>query len=101
MLIAAEISAASVVIEYWTTSVHVAVWITIILILLIILNIFVVSIYGESEFWFASIKIIAIVGLIILGIVLFFGGYVELYCRLSPRVLLRFISCLFCIGEVL
>ena len=31
-------------------------------------------IYGESEFWFASIKIIAILGLIILGVVLFFGG---------------------------
>ena len=30
--------------------------------------------YGEAEFWFASIKIIAIVALIILGIVLFFGG---------------------------
>lgn len=30
--------------------------------------------YGEAEFWFASLKIIAIVGLIILGIVLFFGG---------------------------
>lgn len=77
MLIAAEISAASVVIQYWTTSVPVAVWITIILILIVILNIFVVSIYGESEFWFASIKIIAIVGLIVLGIVLFFGGYVD------------------------
>ena len=77
MLIAAEISAASVVIQYWTTSVPVAVWITIILVLILILNIFVVSIYGESEFWFASIKIIAIVGLIVLGIVLFFGGYVN------------------------
>ncbi|MCJ1302252.1 hypothetical protein MMC08_005055 [Hypocenomyce scalaris] len=74
MLIAAEVSAASVVIEYWTTSVPVAVWITIILVVIVCLNIFVVSWYGESEFWFASIKIIAIVGLIILGVVLFFGG---------------------------
>lgn len=30
--------------------------------------------YGEAEFWFASLKIIAIIGLIILGVVLFFGG---------------------------
>ena len=50
MLIAAEISAASVVIEYWTEKVPVAVWITIILVLILTLNIFVVSIYGESEF---------------------------------------------------
>ncbi|KAI9879874.1 MAG: hypothetical protein M1830_006726 [Pleopsidium flavum] len=74
MLVAAEVSAASVVLQYWTTSVHVAVWITIMLAVCIILNVFVVSWYGESEFWFASIKIIAIIGLIILGVVLFFGG---------------------------
>ena len=96
MLVAAEVSAAAVVIEYWTEKVPVAAWcvrlgrppitllirlkltcpwrITIILAVIIILNVFVVSWYGESEFWFASIKIIAILGLIILGIVLFFGG---------------------------
>ena len=74
MLISAEVSAAAVVIGYWTTSVPVAVWISIILVLIVCLNIFVVSLYGESEFWFASIKILAILGLIILGIVLFAGG---------------------------
>lgn len=52
----------------------VAVWITIFLAVIIALNIFIVSWYGESEFWFSSIKIFAILGLIILGIVLFFGG---------------------------
>ncbi|KAL9596584.1 MAG: hypothetical protein Q9219_005711 [cf. Caloplaca sp. 3 TL-2023] len=74
MLVASEVSAASVVIGYWPNPVPVAVWITIILGTIVILNVFVVSWYGESEFWFASIKIIGIVGLIILGIVLFFGG---------------------------
>ena len=52
----------------------VAVWITIFLAVIIALNIFIVSWYGESEFWFSSIKILAILGLIILGFVLFFGG---------------------------
>ncbi|KAI4132314.1 MAG: hypothetical protein LQ338_000775 [Usnochroma carphineum] len=74
MLVASEVSAASVVISYWSNPVPVAVWITIILAVIILLNVFVVSWYGESEFWFASIKIIGIIGLIILGIVLFFGG---------------------------
>ena len=53
ILISAEISAASIVIQYWTESVPVAVWITILLVVVILLNIFVVSIYGEAEFWFA------------------------------------------------
>lgn len=42
--------------------------------MVLLLNIVTVSVYGEAEFWFASIKIITIIGLIILGIVLFFGG---------------------------
>lgn len=52
----------------------VAVWITIFLAVIVALNIFTVSWYGESEFWFSSIKIFAILGLIILKIVLFFGN---------------------------
>jgi amino acid transporter len=30
--------------------------------------------YGEAEFWFASIKILTIIGLIILGIIIAAGG---------------------------
>ncbi|KDQ62539.1 hypothetical protein JAAARDRAFT_30445 [Jaapia argillacea MUCL 33604] len=74
MLVSAEISAAALVIQYWTTAVPVAVWITIILLTCLALNIFAVAYYGEAEFWMASIKVIAIVGLLILGVVLFFGG---------------------------
>ena len=74
VLVAAEISAASVVIQYWNKDVNAGAWITLILVLIVGLNIFAVAIYGESEFWFASVKIIAIVGLLVLGVVLFFGG---------------------------
>ncbi|KAL9028785.1 MAG: hypothetical protein Q9196_002898 [Gyalolechia fulgens] len=59
---------------YWSNPVPVAIWLTIVLGTIIMLNVIVVSWYGESEFWFASIKIIGIMGLIILGVVLFFGG---------------------------
>ena len=56
ILVAAEISAASVVIQYWIPNerVNVAVWISILLIVLVALNVFVVSIFGEAEFWFAG-----------------------------------------------
>ncbi|KAF7874217.1 hypothetical protein EAF04_002889 [Stromatinia cepivora] len=72
----AEISAASVVIQYWPGAVHisVAVWISIIIVLVICLNIFAVSIYGEAEFLFASIKIITIVGLLIMAFIVDLGG---------------------------
>lgn len=42
--------------------------------LVICLNIFAVSIYGEAEFCFASIKIITIVGLLLLAFILDLGG---------------------------
>lgn len=74
ILVAAEIVAAAIVIQYWTTSVHIAVWISIFLVVFLLLNLCPVQVFGEAEFYFAGIKLIAITGLIILGIVLFFGG---------------------------
>lgn len=74
ILIAAEAVAGAILLGYWAAHVNVAVWITIFLALVLFLNIIAVSYFGEAEFWFASIKLITIIGLIILGWVLFFGG---------------------------
>ncbi|KAJ2983672.1 hypothetical protein NQ176_g517 [Zarea fungicola] len=76
ILVGAEASAASLVINYWpgAEKVHVAVWITIVLFVMLLLNIIAVQFFGEAEFWFASIKLITIIGLLILGVVIFFGG---------------------------
>ncbi|KAI1293130.1 amino-acid permease inda1 [Xylaria venustula] len=74
ILLAAECTAGAIVIQYWTHVVPVAVWIAILLLVILFLNIVAVSWFGEAEFWFASVKLITILGLIILGIVLFFGG---------------------------
>ncbi|KAF3064262.1 putative proline-specific permease put4 [Daldinia childiae] len=72
--VAYEITAAAVVISYWPTTVPVAVWITIMLAVIITLNFFPVGVYAEVEFWCASIKVFTIIGLLILSVVLFFGG---------------------------
>ncbi|KAJ6446853.1 proline-specific permease [Purpureocillium lavendulum] len=74
ILVGAEATAAGIVIDYWGANVNIAVWITIVLVVMLLLNIIAVSFFGEAEFWFASIKLITICGLIILGIVIFFGG---------------------------
>jgi amino acid transporter len=72
----AEISAASIVIQYWKGADHisVAVWISLIIVLVVCLNIFAIQIYGEAEFIFASIKIITIVGLLIMAFIVDLGG---------------------------
>jgi amino acid transporter len=73
-LVPSEVTAASIIIEYWTDVVPKAGWIAIVLVTIVLLNVFFVSAFGEAEFWLASIKVISILGLIVVGIVIFFGG---------------------------
>jgi yeast amino acid transporter len=74
MLVGAEASAGAILLDYWKTPVPCGVWITIILLVTLGLNIFAVEIFGEAEFWFASIKFITIMGLILVSLVIMLGG---------------------------
>lgn len=70
-----EIVAAAITIEYWTNgSINNNAWVTIFLTLIIGINMFGVKGYGEAEFVFAIIKVVAVVGFIILGIIIDIGG---------------------------
>ncbi|KAG6900150.1 hypothetical protein C0993_002079 [Termitomyces sp. T159_Od127] len=73
IILPAELSAAAVLIGLWS-DINPAVWITITMVITITINFLGAGAYGEAEFIFASIKVITIVGLIILGIVLDLGG---------------------------
>ncbi len=63
-------------IQFWNDAadINVAVWISIIILVVVALNMFTVSIYGEAEFIFASIKIVTIAGLIIFAFIIDLGG---------------------------
>ncbi|KAF2106172.1 AAT family amino acid transporter [Lophiotrema nucula] len=74
ILSAYEITAGSIVINYWPNDVHIAVWVTIFLVVIVALNFSPVGVYAETEFWFASIKVILIIGLLILAFILMLGG---------------------------
>ncbi|GME94933.1 unnamed protein product [Ambrosiozyma monospora] len=69
-----EMVAASITIKYWNDSVNPAAWVSIFYVIIIVINLFGVRGYGEAEFVLSSIKIMAIVGFIILGIILNCGG---------------------------
>ncbi|GMG20456.1 unnamed protein product [Ambrosiozyma monospora] len=69
-----EMVAASITIKYWNDNINPAAWVSIFYVLIIVINLFGVRGYGEAEFVLSSIKIIAIVGFIILGIILNCGG---------------------------
>jgi membrane protein YdbS with pleckstrin-like domain len=72
----AEISAAALLINFWDQEekYNPAIWISLIIVLILCLNIFAVGIYGEAEFIFASIKIITMCGLLLLGLIIMLGG---------------------------
>ena len=75
-----EIVAATFTIEFWTKNTKVVdnnVYVTIFLVLIVVINLFGVKGYGEAEFIFAIIKITAVIGFIILGIIINIGGGPE------------------------
>lgn len=62
---ALELSVVGQVIQFWTTAVPLAAWISIFWVILTVGNMFPVKYYGEFEFWIACIKVIAITGFLI------------------------------------
>ena len=71
----AEITAATLVIDYWNPPAFSSgIWIAVILVVIVALNCFPVHVYGEVEFWFASIKVIGIIGLLLMALVITCGG---------------------------
>ncbi len=71
--VAAELVAAAIVMKFWFPDVPSAVWSGSFLVVICIINYFRVKAYGESEFWFASIKVCAIIIFIVLGLAMIFG----------------------------
>lgn len=78
-----EIVAASITIQYWNSSISPAAWVSIFLVLIISINLFGVRGYGEAEFVFAIIKIIAVVGFMFVNLFLFFSFF---FLIIVPRV---------------
>jgi amino acid transporter len=74
ILVPFELTACAILIDFWQPGVNSAVWITILLVLLVILNVLPVKFYGEAEFFFTGVKLATIIGLLCLSFILFWGG---------------------------
>jgi amino acid transporter len=57
-----ELVAASITISFWNETVSPAVFVTVFLILIMAINLFGVKGYGEAEFMFSMIKVVAVIG---------------------------------------
>ncbi|KAL2832354.1 amino acid permease/ SLC12A domain-containing protein [Aspergillus pseudoustus] len=69
-----EITACNLIIHYWSDVVPLAAMITIMLVLFVLLNVFAVKWYGESEFWLSLSKVLLSVGLILFTFIAMLGG---------------------------
>jgi amino acid transporter, AAT family len=71
--IGAEVTAAGIYISYWFPNVPQWIWVVLVSTALVALNSMQVNRLGEFEYWFAMIKVIAIIAFILVGIFLIFG----------------------------
>ena len=68
-----EFTAAGLIMQKWFPNVPVWIWSLTCMVLIFLSNFFSVKIFAESEFWFAAIKVFAIVAFIVLGILAITG----------------------------
>ncbi|KAI8092606.1 amino acid permease-domain-containing protein [Halteromyces radiatus] len=66
--LAVELTAGSMVMQFWLPDVPNYVWSIVFLLLVMSLNVFSVKGYGEAEYWFALIKVLVVIVFVILGI---------------------------------
>lgn len=71
--VAAELAAAALVMKFWFPGVPGWLWSAGFLAILVGINALAVRGYGESEFWFALIKVVAVVVFLILGVLTIVG----------------------------
>lgn len=69
-----ELVAAAITVQYWNRTINPAAWVAIFYVLIVVINFFGVRGYGEAEFVFSAIKVIAVIGFCILSVVLVCGG---------------------------
>ncbi|MDP4164248.1 MAG: alanine permease AlaP [Bacillota bacterium] len=71
----AEITAVGIYMEYWIPGVPRWVWALAALVAMTTVNFLAVKAYGELEFWFALVKIVTIVGMILVGLGIIVFGF--------------------------
>lgn len=71
--IAAEISAVNLIMKFWFPNSSSALWTILFIVVVLTFNILSVNMYGESEYWFAMIKVATVIIFIITSFLMIFG----------------------------
>ena len=76
---ALELTATGLIIQYWVPGISISIFVGVFLICITALNFMPVSVYGEVEFWFAGIKVAAVIGFLIFAVCINAGAGKEGY----------------------
>ncbi|MEH7787042.1 S-methylmethionine permease [Bacillus thuringiensis] len=79
-----EFTAAGLLMKRWFPSVNIWLWSALFAILIFVLNVLTVKFFAESEFWFSSIKVIAIVLFLVLGVAAMLGFLPMTHSKAAP-----------------
>ena len=76
---------AGILMRHWFPSVPIWIWCAVFMVLLFVLNALTTKGFAEAEFWFASIKVVAVIAFIIIGGAAIFG-LIPLADRPTPHL---------------
>ena len=71
--IAAEMVAGSLIMKYWFPNINGFFWSVLFLAIIVGLNVLSSKAYGESEYWFAGIKVVTVLVFLVIGVLMIAG----------------------------
>jgi lysine-specific permease len=71
--IAAEMVAGSLIMKYWFPTIPGFYWSILFLTIIVGLNLLSAKAYGESEYWFAGIKVVTVIIFLVIGVLMILG----------------------------
>ena len=71
--IAAELVAGALVMKYWFPNVPGIIWSLLFLAIIVALNLISAKSYGESEFWFSTVKVTTVIIFLVVGVLMIIG----------------------------
>ncbi|RDB20075.1 Lysine-specific permease [Hypsizygus marmoreus] len=72
--IPSELTAAAIILQYWTPALLTWHWAIIIIVPIFLLQLIHVRVYGETEYWLALVKVLMIIIFIFVGLIYDWGG---------------------------
>ena len=105
IVIGIEMVVAAILMSYWFPTMPPLIWSILFLVVLLVINLLSARVYGETEYWFAGIKILAVLIFIVVGVLMVAGvvgnppktglANFTAYGGLFPTGFIGVITCMF------